>query len=84
MVKEKTNKTVTVEQLLASSDPATEIAGLEFESALMLLEQLVSGVEKGQLSLSNSVESYEKGMVLVEHLREILNRAETKLKTVGA
>jgi exodeoxyribonuclease VII small subunit len=84
MAKNSENKTVTLDNLLSSKDPKSLIESLDFESALVLLEQLVAGVEKGQLTLDSSIESYEKGNALVEHLRSILNKAEAKLKVVNS
>ena len=84
MAKNSENKTVTLEALLSCKDPKSIIESLDFETSLVLLEQLVAGVEKGQLTLDSSIESYEKGNALVEHLRSILNRAEAKLKVVNS
>lgn len=73
-------KTVSLEQLLSAADPKKLVADLPFEDCLRLLEELVGAVERGSLPLERAILSYEKGAVLVEHLREALTRAEERLK----
>lgn len=75
-------KEISVEDLLQESDPSKKIAGLSFEQALALLEQLVEGVESGVLPLDAAMLSYERGVSLVQHLREKLSGAEQKLKVL--
>lgn len=79
MVKEKE---ITIEVIMQSNDPKALIEKLAFEDALKLLETLVTSVERGSLSLEQSIASYEKGVALVDHLRGVLGRAEEKLKVL--
>ena len=56
---------------------------LSFEDALGLLEEVVSAVEAGTLSLDQSIGAYERCSQLVAHLRALLSKAEEKLKVLG-
>ena len=57
-----------------------KIAKLSYEEALALVEELLRGVEMGDLPLEQAIASYEKGMLLVNHLRHLLAGAEARLK----
>jgi exodeoxyribonuclease VII small subunit len=77
-----TSEELTIEQLLAAPQPEKLIADISFEKGMILLEQLVSAVERGQLPLEASIQSYERGALLVGKLREVLSGAEARLKVV--
>lgn len=53
---------------------------LSFEKALEDLEKIVEKLEKGGLSLSESLSIFEKGVKLAKFLREELEKAEKKVK----
>jgi len=53
---------------------------LSFEKALEDLEKIVEKLEKGGLSLSESLSIFEKGVKLARFLREELEKAEKKVK----
>ena len=79
-------KQIKLDDLLEEGE-ATEklterIALLSFEQALALLEELVQGVESGGLSLDKSLLSYERGAILIEHLKGKLTGAEEKLRVL--
>ena len=75
-------KTLKLEDILTEGDIAEKVASLSFEQGLALLEELVGSVESGNLPLDKSVLSYERGSVLVEHLRAKLTGAEEKLRVL--
>lgn len=75
-------KEITIETLLEAKDPAKLLQELPFEQSLHLLETLVAAVERGALPLERSIQSYEKGALIVEHLRETLTKAEARLATL--
>lgn len=50
------------------------------ESALAELEALVAKMEKGQLSLEDSLASFEKGIQLTKDCQKALTDAERKVK----
>lgn len=53
---------------------------LSFEKALEDLEQIVEKLEKGGLSLNESLSLFEKGVKLARFLREELEKAEKKVE----
>jgi exodeoxyribonuclease VII small subunit len=53
---------------------------LNFEKALADLEQTVDKLEKGKLSLNESLALFEKGVKLARFLRDELDRAEKKIE----
>jgi len=53
---------------------------LNFEKALADLEQTVDRLEKGKLSLNESLALFEKGVKLARFLRDELDRAEKKIE----
>ena len=77
------SKKVTLEALFAEKNPEKLIANLKFEEGLQLMEELVSKVETGALDLENSIHSYEQGMKILDHLKNLLAGAEAKLKVVN-
>jgi exodeoxyribonuclease VII small subunit len=53
---------------------------LNFEKALADLERIVEKLEKGGLSLNESLGLFEKGVVLARFLRRELDKAEKKVE----
>jgi len=53
---------------------------LNFEKALADLENIVEKLEKGNLSLNESLKLFEKGVKLARFLREELEKAEKKIE----
>lgn len=74
---------ITLEALQKGEVGDDALAALSFEQALKLLEEVVAAVESGNLPLDQSIGSYEKGTVLVQHLRKLLSGAEEKLRVLG-
>lgn len=56
------------------------MTALNFEKALADLEKIVEKLEKGGLSLSESLSLFEKGVKLARFLREELSKAEKKVE----
>ena len=50
-----------------------------FEEAVDQLEQIIEGIESGDVGLEESLVHYEKGMKLINHCRIILDTAEKKI-----
>lgn len=75
-------KEMTLDELLKSGDPKKVTDGMKFETGMKLLEQLVTQVEGGGLDLETSMVSYERGMIVLDHLRQLLSKAEEKLQVV--
>jgi exodeoxyribonuclease VII small subunit len=53
---------------------------VNFESSLKKLEQIVAKLEDGDISLEDSVKSFEEGIVLVKECQKQLSSAELKVK----
>ena len=56
------------------------MTSLSFEKALSDLEGIVQKLEKGGLSLNESLALFEKGVKLAKYLREELGKAEKKVE----
>ena len=57
--------------------PKTEI---DFEKALAELEQLVETMEKGELTLEESLKQFERGVTLTRSCQRALAEAEQKVR----
>ena len=61
--------------------PAPEDAGaITLEQMMGRLQDLVAKLEEGQLSLDESIRSFEEGMALVKKCTEVLDRAEERIQ----
>lgn len=52
---------------------------INFEESMKKLEEIVSILEKGELSLDESVEKFEEGMKISKECNKILEEAEKKI-----
>jgi exodeoxyribonuclease VII small subunit len=52
----------------------------DFENALENLEQLVTAMEDGELSLEESLKTFEKGIKLTRECQSALQKAEQKVQ----
>jgi len=59
-----------------------EVDKKTFESQLAELESLVDAMENGELSLEDSLKSFEKGIHLTRSCQQSLSSAELKVKTL--
>ena len=61
--------------------PAPDDTGaITFEQMMGRLQDLVDKLEEGQLSLDESIRSFEEGMALVKKCTEVLDRAEERIQ----
>ena len=60
-----------------------EIKSLKFEQALKKLEELVTKLDDGDLSLEESISYYETGIKLKSHCEKLLKTAELKILKVS-
>lgn len=51
-----------------------------FEAGLAQLTEIVSRLEAGGLGLSESIDAYERGVLILKHLHEELSQAETRVQ----
>ena len=56
------------------------MSSVSFEKALEDLENIVEKLEKGELSLNESLALFEKGVKLARYLRDELEKAEKKVE----
>ena len=59
---------------------ATKKIEIDFEKALEQLEGIVEDLESGDLSLENSLKSFEKGIKLARQCQEQLSKAELQVQ----
>ena len=55
---------------------------LTFEQAMAELDELVSRMEDGELSLDDSLKAFERGVMLTRKCQEALSQAELRVKTL--
>ncbi len=53
-----------------------------FEQALEVLEELVTAMEEGELSLEESLQAFEKGIKLTRECQSALKKAEQKVQVL--
>jgi len=60
--------------------PKKQATTFDFEKALENLEELVSAMEEGDLSLEESLQAFEKGIKLTRECQTALKKAEQKVQ----
>jgi exodeoxyribonuclease VII small subunit len=61
---------------------AKTIADLPFEQAMKQLEEIVAKLEKGDISLEDSIAAYEKGELLKKRCEDLLKQAEVRIEKI--
>jgi len=78
---------MTWRKLKAMSDtPDTAAAGspvADFEASLDALEQLVGRMERGDMSLEDSLAAYERGVGLYRRCQQALEQAELRVRLLS-
>lgn len=59
-----------------------DIAAMNFEQSLQELEQIVDGLEKGNVPLDQSIAQYDRGQALRRHCVKLLEAAEAKVEKI--
>jgi len=67
---------------MADKKQKDDVGGLGFEEAIKELTNIVSKIEQGEIPLQDSLEQYEKGMTLIKHCRDILQKAEKQIEKI--
>jgi exodeoxyribonuclease VII small subunit len=67
---------------LTEPEPHADIAAMPFEAALKELESIVGRLEKGDVTLEQSVELYERGERLKTHCDALLQGAEARIEKI--
>jgi exodeoxyribonuclease VII small subunit len=55
----------------------------DFETSLAELESIVQRLEQGELSLEESLQQFERGVVLTRTCQKALRQAEQKIKVLA-
>lgn len=55
---------------------------IHFEQSITELEEIVRQLEKGELTLEDSLKQFEKGIGLARKCQDVLNQAEQKIETL--
>ena len=65
-----------------SETPNNQADDLTFEEALRQLEDIVSVLERGDISLDQAIAAYEKGTALKTHCQKRLEEARLKVEKI--
>ena len=68
---------------MSGSGAAPEIAAMSFEQALGELEQIVSRLEQGKITLEDAINSYERGAALKRHCEAKLREAAERVEKIS-
>jgi exodeoxyribonuclease VII small subunit len=60
-----------------------DIGKMSFEGAIGELTGIVSKIEQGEIPLQDSLKQYERGMALIKHCRDILQKAEKRIEKIS-
>ncbi|MDE2365167.1 MAG: exodeoxyribonuclease VII small subunit [Hyphomicrobiales bacterium] len=61
---------------------AKTISELPFEQAMKQLEEIVARLEKGDISLEDSIAAYERGELLKKRCEDLLKQAEARIEKI--
>ncbi len=68
---------------MAKNEKKDDISQLNFEQAIRQLGEIVEKIERGQIPLQDSLSQYERGMALIKHCKEILQKAEKRIEKIS-
>ena len=68
---------------MAKGKNQDDISKLSFEQAIKELTGIVGKIEQGEIPLQDSLAQYEKGMALIKHCRDILQKAEKRIERIS-
>ncbi len=64
------------------SEYEDKVAQMGFEESMEALEELVKKLEDGGIDLDESLEIYERAVVLRNHCRSILDESERRIRKI--
>ena len=67
-----------------TSSKTAQKSPADFESAIRELEQLIAGMENGDLPLEASLQAYQRGAFLVKYCQAQLQKVQEQVKIVEA
>ena len=65
-----------------ATEKKDNVEKMSFEDSIKELTAIVSKIEQGEIPLQQSLEQYEKGMSLIKHCRDILQKAEKRIEKI--
>lgn len=68
---------------MAKNQKKNDIAKLNFEQAITQLTDIVGKIEQGEIPLQDSLNQYERGMALIKHCKDILQKAEKRIEKIS-
>ncbi len=68
---------------MAGKKQKDDISKLSFEEAIKELTDIVGKIEQGEIPLQDSIQQYERGMTLIKHCRQILQKAEQRIEKIS-
>ena len=68
---------------MAENEIPEDIAKLSFEDALKALEEIVKGLESGDVKLDQAIDSYARGAALKRHCESKLREAQAKIEKIS-
>jgi exodeoxyribonuclease VII small subunit len=68
---------------MAKNEIPEDIAKLNFEDALQALEEIVKGLESGDVRLDQAIDSYARGAALKRHCESKLREAQAKIEMIS-
>ena len=68
---------------MAKNENKNDIGKMTFEEAIKELTRIVGKIEQGQIPLQDSLTQYERGMALIKHCRQILQKAEKRIEKIS-
>ena len=69
---------------MSNEEKAPEEKDLSFEQALTQLEEIVTQLERGEVSLDDAVAAYERGSMLRKQCQARLDEARLKVEKIRA
>ena len=69
---------------LSLSKKASKIKNMSFEDSLSHIEKLANQLEKGELSLNDTVAKYKEALSLLDHASNLLNVVKKELQIVDS
>lgn len=68
---------------MAENEIPQDIAEMSFEDALQALEEIVKGLESGDVKLDQAIENYARGAALKRHCENKLREAQAKIEKIS-
>lgn len=68
---------------MADNEIPQDIQKMTFEDALQALEEIVKGLESGDVKLDDAISNYERGALLKRHCEKKLREAQAKIEKIS-